>query len=219
MTSFLIAAAVLAAAPDAELKSFHVYQDEVRDALRRESTAESPGRRAAAIRDLAGLYDEISSDPRLATSDTLTEMRNKLWSRLTSIKRDLERQIARDEKDAAKRAPRQQQAKSPGEEDNENEAALALAARLARMTYSLDGPGSLAAGNEAAFGGGAVVGDWGPALVNLIERTIAPEKWDTVGGPFSIVYFAPLKVLVVRATAEVHHDVGGVVGGLRRVGR
>jgi hypothetical protein len=100
----------------------------------------------------------------------------------------------------------------------ENEAAQALAARLARITYALDGPGLLAAGNEAAFGGGAVVGDWGPTLVNLIERTIAPEKWDTVGGPFSIMYYAPLKVLVVRATAEVHGDVGGLLGGLRRVG-
>jgi hypothetical protein len=63
-----------------------------------------------------------------------------------------------------------------------------------------------------------MVGDWGPALVNLIERTIAPEKWGTVGGPFSIMYFAPLRVLVVRATAEVHNDVGRVVGGLRAAG-
>jgi hypothetical protein len=213
----LILAAVLSAAPDAELKGFHVYQEELRETLRREATAQSPGRRAAAIRDLAGLYEEISSDPRLATSDTLTEMRNKLWSRLTSIKRDLERQIAREAKEAAKGAPHQPQANSPGEVA-ENEAAQALAARLARITYALDGPGLLAAGNEAAFGGGAVVGDWGPTLVNLIERTIAPEKWDTVGGPFSIMYYAPLKVLVVRATAEVHGDVGGLLGGLRRVG-
>jgi hypothetical protein len=216
MTSLILVAVILTAEPEDELKGFHLYQDELREALRREATAESPGRRAAAIRELAALYEEISSDPRLATSDTLTEMRNKLWSRLMSIKRDLERQIDRDAKDETKRAPREAQV-APGQQ-NENAAAQALAARLARITYSLDGPGSLAAGNEAAFGGGAVIGDWGPALVNLIERTIAPEKWDTVGGPFTIMYYAPLKVLVVRASAEVHHDVGGVLGGLRRVG-
>jgi hypothetical protein len=212
MASFILAA-VLAAAPEGELKGYHVYQEELREALRREATAPSPGRRAAAVRDLAALYEEISSDPRLATSDTLTEMRAKLWSRLTSIKRDLERQIARAANPT--RAARPLQAASPG--DEENEAAQALAARLARITYSLDGPGTLAAGNEA-FGGGAIGGDWGPALVSLIERTIAPEKWDTVGGPFTIMYYAPLKVLVVRATGEVHHDIGGVLGGLRRVG-
>jgi len=55
-------------------------------------------------------------------------------------------------------------------------------------------------------------------LVNLIERTIAPDKWDTVGGPFSIMYYAPLKVLVVRATDEVHHRVGDALGGLRAAG-
>jgi hypothetical protein len=217
MASLILAAAVVLAAESediAEPKGFHIYQEQVREALRAEATAASPGRRAAAIQDLTALYEEIASDPRLETSETLSQMRVKLWNRLTAVKRDLERRIAREAKPSGG-AQRRLEQPSPG---HEGAAAQALAARLARMTYSLDGPGSVAAGNEAAFGGGAVVGDWGPTLVNLIERTIAPTKWDTVGGPFSIMYYAPLKVLVVRATAEVHGDVGGALGALRAAG-
>ena len=53
---------------------------------------------------------------------------------------------------------------------------------------------------------------------DLIERTINPAFWDVNGGPGTIVYYAPLQCLVVRATAEVHGDVGRVVGDLRKVG-
>jgi hypothetical protein len=67
-----------------------------------------------------------------------------------------------------------------------------------------------------AFGGAAVPPDWGPDLVNLIERTINPAFWDVVGGPGTIVYYRPLQCLVVTATAEVHGNVGNVLGGLRK---
>ncbi len=215
ITWCLAAVLVLATEPDGNaLKGFHVYQDDLRAALRREATATTPGRRTAAIRDLAALYEELSADPRLESSDTLTQMRNKLWSRLTAIQRDLERRIAR-EADSTNQTSHDYSRQPPGAA---NGAAEALAARLARVAYEIDGPGALASANEGAFGGGAVVGDWGPALVNLIERTIAPDKWDTVGGPFSIMYYAPLRVLVVRATDEVHHRIGGAVGALRAAG-
>jgi len=61
--------------------------------------------------------------------------------------------------------------------------------------------------------------DYGPSLVALIERTIAPEFWDTNGGPGSIVYYQPLMCLVVRATSEIHHLIGGATGALRAAGR
>jgi hypothetical protein len=55
--------------------------------------------------------------------------------------------------------------------------------------------------------------------VALIERTINPNFWEVVGGPGSIVYYAPLQCLVVRATAEVHENIGGSVGDVRAAGR
>jgi hypothetical protein len=67
-----------------------------------------------------------------------------------------------------------------------------------------------------AAGGAAQPGDLGLELVELIQRTVAPPTWDVNGGQGTIRYWAPLRVLVVRQTGEVHGQIGGVVRGLRR---
>lgn len=54
-------------------------------------------------------------------------------------------------------------------------------------------------------------------LIALIESTIAPDSWASRGGSGSISYFSTLKVLVVRQTAEVHRQVGGLLEGVRKV--
>jgi len=74
-------------------------------------------------------------------------------------------------------------------------------------------------GSVRINGGAAVPGDYGAELVELIERTINPSFWDVAGGPGTIVYYRPLQCLVVRATAEVHGQVGGVLGDLRAAGK
>lgn len=74
---------------------------------------------------------------------------------------------------------------------------------------------SLASDEQSARGGG-VVRDHGETLVELIQNVISPDHWDVNGGPGSIVYYAPLKVLVVRASGDVHGHVGGLFDGLRR---
>lgn len=53
-------------------------------------------------------------------------------------------------------------------------------------------------------------------LISLIEATIEPDSWTSRGGKGSISYFSKLKVLVVRQRAEVHHQIGGLLGGVRR---
>ena len=71
-------------------------------------------------------------------------------------------------------------------------------------------------------GGGAIGGIEqqtqanGEALVDLIETTIAPDTWDIRGGPGTIVYFNPLRALVVRQTGDAHDALSDVLGGLRR---
>jgi hypothetical protein len=44
-------------------------------------------------------------------------------------------------------------------------------------------------------------------LIELIQNTIAPDSWDINGGNGSIRYFSLLRVLVVRQTGEVHHQI------------
>jgi len=88
-----------------------------------------------------------------------------------------------------------------------------LAATLSLLDASLQGPSAL-----LARGGRAGPADYGPELVDLIERTINPDFWDTNGGPGTIVYFQPLHCLVITATGEMHQNVGGLLGGLRAAG-
>lgn len=76
-----------------------------------------------------------------------------------------------------------------------------------------------AGGVDRAAGllGGAQQDD-GEALVELIQTVIAPDSWDTNGGPGTIFYYRPLRVLVIRQTSEVHGNVGDALGQLRRAG-
>ena len=72
-----------------------------------------------------------------------------------------------------------------------------------------------------AVANGGVIGqlqgaDYGPDLVELIHRVIAPRTWDVNGGPGSVVYFRNLRVLVVSAPSEVQSQVGDVLGQLRK---
>lgn len=80
-----------------------------------------------------------------------------------------------------------------------------------------NGGGAGAAPIAATLGGrgGRAIPDFGPDLVALIQRTIAPDFWDVVGGPGTIVYYQPLHALVVRATGEIHRELGGVLDKLR----
>lgn len=52
--------------------------------------------------------------------------------------------------------------------------------------------------------------------VELIQQTIAPGFWDTTGGPGTIYYYALKRALVIRATSEVHADLGNTLWQLRR---
>jgi hypothetical protein len=58
--------------------------------------------------------------------------------------------------------------------------------------------------------------DFGNDLVELIQHTIAPDTWEANGGNGTIMYFSPMRVLVVRQTGEVHDGLIGLVNGLRQ---
>ena len=73
------------------------------------------------------------------------------------------------------------------------------------------GAGHIQRGGQAAGG----IPDTGWELVELIQRIIDPDFWDSRGGPGSIRYFAMRKVLVVRATTDVHEQVRDLLMALR----
>ena len=189
-------------------RGFHEFQQQISELLRRESQAKDQAARAAAVRAMCELHGEIVHDPRYATSDVLKEYRGRLWSRLTKIKAELRQQLARNK---ANREALDNLATLEGADSVAVAAADSLASSLSLLGEVQGGPGQL-----LAFGGSPGPIDWGPDLVDLIERTINPAFWDVAGGPGTIVYYRPLLCLVVRATAEVHASIGGLVGGLRK---
>ena len=192
------------------LRPFHEISRELSESLRREATVPTNRERAAAIYHLTVLYDELKHDPRLAESETLTSYKNRLWGRLTKVKRDLQREFDRTEGISETDANTQST-------ESVDEMTTGLAESLSLVGYSVGGPAHLLSQIRGAGGGGAVA-DYGPGLVALIERTIAPEFWDVAGGPGTIVYYAPLRAIVVRATSDVHHKIGGVLGDIRAAG-
>jgi hypothetical protein len=57
-------------------------------------------------------------------------------------------------------------------------------------------------------------GDW---LLALVTTVIAPDTWDEVGGPGSVVYIDHLEALAVRQTDEVLEEVGQLLRALTQL--
>ncbi len=205
-TTILLAAIVLAVSPGGEpenssevaSKGYHEYSREMKTSLRAEAIAKTQLERGNAILALTNLYAQLRTDERFESSEVLQSMKNKIWARLTHIRDDLERTLAR-QREAEKLAAKKKEKSRSRTKSSRSTAQPAGGARVVR-------------------GGRAIIPDFGQALVDLIERTIAPGKWDTTGGPFSIVYFAPRRALVVRATGELHHNLNGVLKAVRAAG-
>lgn len=207
----LVVVCAVAAEPRELGRPIHEVHRDLRQLLQRESQAAAAQERAEVVRQMCALHDAIVRDPRFAKSDVLKQYRGQLWSRLTKVKATLQRQFPAELTGAGKqRRTVDWEAADP----------LAIAASqsltdsLAILEQSQTGLGSW-----AALGGGPVAADWGPELVELIERTIHPAFWNVAGGPGTIVYYRPLQCLVVRATSEVHGQVGRLVDDVRGADR
>jgi hypothetical protein len=214
--AFLVCFAALGAPTATEkedARPFHTIHAEISDLLQREAQAKELATRAAIVRRMCALHDEILQDSRYATSDTLKEYRLRLRSRLLRVQLDLKQRIARSsDRDDKQKSDDYITLASASSESLA--AADSLAGSLSLLDQSQGGPSYL-----LGLGGPTINDDYGRDLVMLIEQTINPMFWDTNGGPGTIVYYAPLRCLVVRATSEIHGNVGGLLGGLRGAGR
>jgi hypothetical protein len=189
---------------------------DVRDALQ-ESFRFSKENRAAVVRRLVNLYGQLSTAESLNDADR-SRMQAQVRSRLTRLSAIIRRQMEIDAANVGQAVP-----------DKPIPANVALPDHqiLAQQAVPLGrpGPGAFRGGQVRPAGGirGAPALGFGPqppdngqALVDLIQRTIAPASWDVNGGPGAIVYFRPSRALVVRQRSEVHEQLQGVVRALRR---
>lgn len=197
---------------DGESRSFHQMDQSILTALRRAQDAQALHEKAQAIYDLVDLHREIVGDRRFAESDVLKQYRMRVSSRLLSFRNELARDIRNAPRNASRKSVRNPE-RSLSEELGDS-----LADQLSLVGYSLGGPVSMMVPRgEKRFArfGGAAQRDLGQSLVDLIQRTIRPEFWDVNGGPGTIRYYEAWHCLVVRATSEVHTQLGGLTGQLR----
>lgn len=207
MVMFILCSALALGAPASNADSAKVNKRlaaeidrDISAALKKEATAKSLKERGKAIEQLCTLHHEITSDERFTTLDQMQSLRARIWGRLTKVKTELKRQLAKDGQ--------------PQLDDSQAEAAQYASSNLAGAMSLAD----FATGSPSSYfgrGGASQTEVNAQQLIELIQRTISPDFWDVAGGPGAIFYYPQLQVLVIRATAEVHDDVGGLVGALR----
>ncbi len=174
-----------------------------RQSLILEADAESVADKLGAAFELCDLYAIMRTDSRYDDSAMLRGDALKIRRRLLGIARREEIKLDRDG------------SKRPGGLDERVDRAV----RVAVQRSSLQRSSPVAAGMEGdAFavadqGGGANQVAW--QLVELIERVTDPDFWETRGGTGSIRYFAMRRVLVVRATSDIHQQIKDLLTTLR----
>ena len=191
-TGILFLAAVVAqrlviAESDASIASPTEVRRAVIKMLQNESNAESSDDKQTALITLCDAYVAIRLHPKYESSEILQGEAVRVRRRLISEGERLTDRLTREkiERPAALRKQIDSAIQSSSEESQE-------------PSESLD--------DNGGRGGGAIA-DQGWALVELIQRTVHPDFWETTGGPGSIRYFAMKRVLVVRATTRVHEDL------------
>ncbi|MEO1524458.1 MAG: hypothetical protein AAFX06_03440 [Planctomycetota bacterium] len=164
------------------------------DQLRLEATAKTKEKKYDAAVALCDLYVVLRSDDRFAQSELLQGTAAKVRRRLINIAKQLKNQLEREGND-----------RPSGFGSMVDEA---VETSLSEDTES-DNAGTLFGANAP----GEVANGW--ALVELIQRVVSPDFWEPVGGPGSVYYFPMRRVLVIRATSDVHQQIKDLLMALR----
>ena len=192
----------------------------VADALRR-TNAKRPDC-ASTVGELVNLFKDLGKDQQL-TSQERQRLGVEVRSRLLRFAAQFQHEIGH----AAQRADSHGGAAVGASVEDLNDLADLIQKTVGPQDWVLAqrigvpaGAGQAGAGLGGQAPGGSNAGSAldqqaaanGQALVELIQDTIAPDSWDIRGGPGSIVYFNPLRCLVVRQTGEGHDALGDLLG-------
>ena len=197
-----------AASETGSARSLRQITTDAQKTLRTEAIAQTANQREVAIRQLVQLHGEAAEHEMFATSQTLQRTVLRVRGRLRQVVSQLSAALPEQPPSRSQRARRER--KRP---DHAKPRTTVLAQQPGLNQPARQG------GVGARVVGQPAVGDNGPALVDLIQRTISPPIWDVNGGPATMVYFAPRHAVVVRAPGETQRDVARLVNGLRRAGR
>lgn len=176
----------------------------VRAVLRRHAVASSADEKTNAVTELCDMFACVRCDPRYATSGILQKDAVKLRLRLLKIAKEHSIQLRRSK------------VERPADLDQQIDALLLRNQADPESTAEWSGPTESNAdvgSNLGAAAAGTLDNGW--QLIGLIQRVVRPDFWEPVGGNGTIQYFAMRRVLVVRATTDVHEDVRDLLRALR----
>ncbi|MGB1814196.1 MAG: hypothetical protein ACPHJ3_02490 [Rubripirellula sp.] len=222
-----------------ELPSLTLLGNESRKLLRQEAVLKGDAEKNAAATALCDMYVILRLDSRYSGSKMLQGDATQIRRRLISIAKKNEKRLTREgvprppnlssevsasitaamKKYHGQADGNQGDQKFPADGDRPGNPNVPSDDSLASQGGNGGNDSNPAAGQNAQRGWGAQaaggVPDTGWRLVELIQRVIAPDFWDSRGGPGSIRYFAMRKVLVIRATTDIHEQVRDLLTALR----
>ncbi|MEC9092638.1 MAG: hypothetical protein VX438_08040 [Planctomycetota bacterium] len=173
--------------------------------LRNEAIAKTDFSRAAAIRDLCTIAIEVRYHERFKTSLMMQTLKNRIRTRLGKIAQK-----------TARKYKTQKLADNQilfAEGTDEPDMDLILSQNIQLAGFSSGGPISFFARTHGLNGGGIIERN-ADDLIRLIQSTINPSFWNVEGGVGSIIFYAPLNALVIRATEDIHYKIGGSLNQL-----
>ncbi|TWU01220.1 hypothetical protein Pla52n_45920 [Stieleria varia] len=181
--------------------------------LREQATAKESSANARALESLCDLYAVLRTDTRYGESEMLQQDAAKIRRRLLTVARDESNRLQRNG------VPKQdtlatQVDRAIGDALAKHRSASSQSTDPDAKSNSDSQSGSGSDPQQGAFAAGMMNNGW--ELIELIQRTVQPDFWDTQGGPGSIGYFAMRRVLVVRATSDVHQQIQDLLRTLTR---
>jgi hypothetical protein len=187
-----------------EPRSLTLIQRDVHTALREEALSRRRGPNVQEVVRLIDLYREMAAHPKRDESAMLAEIGLKVRGRLNDVCEHINRKNAAAKKNTKKKT--------------DVPADVVPTDQVLGQQVGPNGgvPGAGPGGQPTGGRPGAPQSfDYGPELVDIIQTVISPKTWDINGGPGAVVYYAPLRVLVVSAPDDVHPQIGNVLGQMR----
>ena len=189
--------------------------------LRTHATAETASDEVALTLDMLRLVKLCSADPRTRTHRGLNDARRRLAVRLRNVTKQIDRDMQRQKRAEAKLAKAREASdsslpagSSPKSIPKVNPDEQLSDVVLAQLNQAVNVNRAAPAPNAANLGGLPL--DYGPDLIELIQRVISPDSWDVNGGPSTMQYWRPGMALVVRAPEEVHEEISPLLLQLRK---
>ncbi|EMI21841.1 hypothetical protein RMSM_01226 [Rhodopirellula maiorica SM1] len=180
--------------------------------LRAEATASEQSQNELALTALCDFYVLLRSDPRYANSEMLRGDAAKVRRRLIKSAHHVEHRLRRAKVPRPETLSREVDAiLRQGDRDFRSGKRTRLSDWQESVSSDSQSRDAVAASGQAGgqVGGqaGGAIPDNGWQLVELIQRVVSPQFWDSQGGAGTIQYYAMRRVLVVRATSDVHEQI------------